>query len=90
MDPQLERDSDRTMETDSGEIEMASPFDRVPDEVISFIFGYLSPYGDLKAAAKTCQRWHTLANNVASDTTSQLVKAIHNNRYQDCQFLQSS
>ena len=80
MNSHLERDSDRTMETGSGDVAMASPFDRFPDEVISFIFGYLSPYGDLKAAAKTCKRWHTLANNVASDTTSQLVKAIHNNR----------
>ena len=55
-----------------------SPFDRVPDEVLSFIFSYLSPYGDLKSAAKTCRRWNTLANNVARQTTSHLIRAVHN------------
>ena len=70
------------MENDDEDVDMSrdSPFDRVPDEVLSFIFSYLSPYGDLKSAAKACRRWNTLANNVARQTTTQLVKAVHNQR----------
>ena len=73
-----------SMESEEADVGV-SPFDGVPDEILSFIFMHLSPYGDLKSAARTCKRWNVLAKNVARQSTAQLVKAIQNQRFaQSC------
>ena len=74
MDTSLSEADDPTMETveDAEELNSRANISAVPEEILELIFGYLSPYGDMKNVMLVCKQWYRVVSGMDLESKEKL------------------